>query len=84
MMEKINKFTESIIIAPNKPFYPKKNRFGFIEIPYVKLLILAGDTEIENLGYSWSCTGVTSTAMIFELIFENPLEISMQDSPDQV
>ena len=65
MADKINKYDEAIIIEPNKPYFPKKNKFGFIEIPYVKTMLLAGDTESELLGYSWSCTSVTSTSMTF-------------------
>ena len=84
MVEKINKYDESIIISPNKPFLPKRNKFGFVEVPYVKTMLFAGDTEDEFLGYSWSCTSVSSTQMTFQLVFEFPLEISMQEQPEQI
>ena len=64
MRDKINTYTEAIIISPATPYIPSKNKFGFVEIPYVKVLILASpETEIENLKYTWTCTSVSSTSM---------------------
>ena len=64
MKEKINTYTEPIIISPATPYIPKKNKFGFVEIPYVKVIILASlETEIENLKYRWECISVSSTKM---------------------
>ena len=70
MVEKINQFAitdfkESIVIEPGAPYFPKTNKFGFVEIPFVKTLLFAGDTEREFLDYTWSCTTVSSTAMSF-------------------
>ena len=76
--EKINKFTDAIVIAPNKPYFPTPNKFGFVEIPYVKMQILASvESEVEDLKYAWSVTDVTSTSMTFELLFDNPLQVSL-------
>ena len=77
MVEKINTFNEAIVIEVNKPYFPKPNRFGFIDIPYIKTMLLAGDTEREYLDYTWSCIAVSSTSMTFDFVFSFPLEISM-------
>ena len=84
IIEKINTYNEAIIVEANKPYFPSKNKFGFIEIPYVKVILLAGGQESEFLGYTWLCTEVTSTSMTFKFDFENPLKISMENPPEQV
>lgn len=85
MADKINSFNETIIIEPNKPYFPKFNKFGYADIPYVKVMLLAGDIEREFLGYTWSCTSVTSTSMTIQLVFEYPLKISSsKDKPEQL
>ena len=41
MIQKVNNYTESIIIEPGKPYFPKLNKFGFAEVPYIRMKILA-------------------------------------------
>ena len=83
MQAKVNNFTEPIIVEAGKPFVPKPNKFGFVEVPYVKLLLLASPESIlEDLTYTWSCESVTSTSMVFQLNFESPLKISIADEPE--
>ena len=57
MVEKINKFTTPIVVAPNKPFVPKPNEFGFFDIPYIKFTILASDdSDPDELAYTYEAT----------------------------
>lgn len=85
MVDKVNNFTEPIIVEAGKPYVPKPNKFGFLEVPYVKMMLLASpDSSPEDLAYTWKCESVTSTSMVFQLTFEDPLRISIGDEPEQV
>ena len=81
----MNKFTDPIVIALDKPYRPKANKFGFIEIPYVRLMLLAAEESIpEDLAYTWSMTDFSSTQLTFQIEFANPLAVSMTGSPEQI
>ena len=74
MLAKINEYTDPIIISPNKPFIPLPNKFGFFEVAYVKVLLLASEeADVDDLAYTWSATSITSTELDIQLVFEKPL-----------
>ena len=83
IIDKINQFIEPIIVESGTEFVPKLNKYGFEEIPYVRIMVLASsEQELENLVYSWKVRSVTSTSMSFVILFETPVLISLYNPPD--
>ena len=85
MLTKINEFTESIVIEDGESYVPKENEFGFVETPYIRLMILASvNSELEDLAYTWRATSVGSTSMTFELKFAKSIQVSLNSPPDRI
>ena len=64
MLERINRYAVPVLISEFISYEPAENEYGFVDLPYVKLIINCRSSEdIKDLNYLWYSTGVTPTSI---------------------
>lgn len=85
MLEQINKFAEPIVITVGSPFITKPNEYGFIDVPYLKLIIFStSPAALKDLAHTWSVTKITDSSIEIQIEFTDPLKVSITDDIDEL
>ena len=64
MLDKINRYAAPVLVSDFVSYEPAENEYGFVDLPYVRLIINCRSSEdIEDLNYLWYTTAVTSNSI---------------------